>query len=51
MIGILGGGLAPIVAQALADRGGLPLVGLYLGVASAASLIGLLLTPQAEPEL
>ena len=28
--GILGGGLAPVLAQTLADRGGLPLVGLYL---------------------
>ncbi len=47
--GILGGGLAPFVAQALADRGGLSLVGLYLGVAAGASLIGLLLTRPAEP--
>jgi uncharacterized membrane-anchored protein YitT (DUF2179 family) len=39
--GILGGALAPLVAQALADRGGLPLVGLYLSVAGLISLIGL----------
>ncbi len=39
--GILGGALAPIIAQALADRGGLPLVGVYLGVAGAVSLIAL----------
>jgi MFS family permease len=31
--GIIGGGLAPVIAQALANRGGLKLVGLYLGVA------------------
>ena len=42
MGGILGGALAPILSQALADRGGLPLVGLYLAVAGAVSLIGLL---------
>lgn len=36
--GIIGGGLAPIIAQALADRGGLTLVGAYLVVAAALSL-------------
>jgi len=36
--GIIGGGLAPIIAQALADRGGLGLVGAYLVVAGALSL-------------
>jgi MFS family permease len=40
--GILGGGLAPIAAQALADRGGLGLVGAYLAVAGVLSLTGLL---------
>lgn len=39
--GILGGGLAPIVAQALADRGGLTPVGYYLAAAALLSLIGL----------
>ncbi len=39
--GILGGALAPILAQGLADRGGLPFVGLYLGVAALVSLIAL----------
>ena len=39
--GILGGGIAPFLAQALADRGGLPLVGVYLGSAAAISLIAL----------
>ncbi len=39
--GILGGALAPILAQGLADRGGLPFVGLYLGVAALISLIAL----------
>jgi MFS family permease len=40
--GILGGALAPILAQALADRGGLPFVGLYLGAAGLISLIALM---------
>lgn len=39
--GILGGGLAPIVAQALADKGGLTPVGYYLAAAAVVSLIGL----------
>ena len=39
--GILGGGLAPIAAQALADRGGLVPVGLYLSAAALVSLIAL----------
>lgn len=40
--GIFGGALAPILAQALAERGGLSLVGVYLGAAAAISLIALL---------
>jgi MFS family permease len=40
--GIIGGGMAPIAAQALADRGGLAPVGLYLVAAGALSLVGLL---------
>jgi len=40
--GILGGALAPILAQALADRGGLMLVGLYLAGAALVSLVSLL---------
>jgi MFS family permease len=40
--GIIGGGLAPVIAQALASRGGLKLVGLYLGVAGLVSLLALL---------
>jgi MFS family permease len=39
--GILGGGLAPIAAQALADRGGLVPVGLYLSAAALISLVAL----------
>jgi MFS family permease len=39
--GILGGALAPILAQALAERGGLTLVGAYLGTAAWISLIAL----------
>ena len=40
--GIIGGGLAPIVAQALANRGGLAPVGLYLSAMGLISLAGLL---------
>ena len=39
--GILGGALAPIVAQALAERGGLWPVGGYLGGAALVSLVAL----------
>jgi MFS family permease len=39
--GILGGGIAPVLAQTLADRGGLPFVGVYLGSAAAISLASL----------
>ena len=46
--GILGGGLAPFAAQALADRGGLRLVGVYLATAAAMSLCGLLATRNLE---
>ena len=46
--GILGGGLAPMIAQYLAERGGLVLVGVYLAVAAALSFGGLLaLKPKA----
>ncbi len=41
--GIIGGALAPIVAQALAERGGLAFVGAYLVVAAVLSLGGLAL--------
>jgi MFS family permease len=40
--GILGGGLAPIIAAALAERGGLEPVGLYYSGAAAISLIALI---------
>ncbi len=43
--GILGGGLAPLLAQTLAERGGLGLVGVYLGAAATLSLLALLLSP------
>jgi hypothetical protein len=36
--GIIGGGLAPIIAEALTQRGGLALVGVYLVVAGVLSL-------------
>jgi MFS family permease len=39
--GILGGGLAPIIAQALADRGGLTPVGWYLALAAAVSFVAI----------
>ncbi|MET0294792.1 MAG: MFS transporter, partial [Phenylobacterium sp.] len=42
--GIIGGGLAPIAAQALADRGGLSLTGAYLVAAGLLSLAGLAAT-------
>jgi len=41
--GIIGGGLAPMIAEALSQRGGLGLVGAYLVVAGGLSLIALLL--------
>jgi MFS family permease len=40
--GILGGALAPLIAQALSDRGGLLPVGLYLSAAGLVSLVALL---------
>ena len=43
MAGIIGGGLTPMVAQTLADRGGLSWVGLYLAGASLLSLAALLI--------
>ena len=42
MAGIIGGGLTPMVATALAKSGGLSLVGVYLAGASIVSLIALL---------
>jgi MFS family permease len=40
--GIIGGGLAPFVAQLLAEKGGVTPVGLYLAGAAVLSLVGLL---------
>ena len=40
--GILGGALTPIIAETLVGRGGLPLVGIYLGGAALVSLAALL---------
>lgn len=40
--GILGGGLTPMAAQALADRGGLTFVGFYLSAAALISFLALL---------
>jgi MFS family permease len=51
--GIIGGGLAPVVAQTLAEAGGLALVGAYLAAAATLSLIGLAMTrpiPQLAPQ-
>lgn len=42
MAGIIGGGLTPLAAETLAKRGGLMLVGAYLAVLSALSLVALL---------
>lgn len=44
--GIIGGGLTPLAAQALADHGGLVLVGGYLAGAAVVSLIALALVPR-----
>jgi MFS family permease len=49
--GIIGGGLAPVIAQALANRGGLKLVGLYLATAGLVSLLALLPLKRATNEL
>jgi MFS family permease len=46
--GVLGGGLTPLVAQALAARGGLSLVGLYCSGAALISLIALLVSGRAR---
>ncbi|RYY41877.1 MAG: MFS transporter, partial [Sphingomonadales bacterium] len=40
--GIIGGGLTPLIAQALVERGGLGLVGMYMGGAGVLSLIALM---------
>ena len=45
--GILGGGLTPVIAQALATGGGLVPVGGYLAAAGVASLAGLLMLRQS----
>ncbi len=42
MAGILGGGLAPLIAQRLSDSAGLGAVGGYLALCSGLSLVGLL---------
>lgn len=47
--GIIGGGMTPLIAEALVGRGGLSLVGGYLSAACALSLAALfLLKPKAE---
>ncbi|MDP1631756.1 MAG: MFS transporter [Caulobacter sp.] len=47
--GIIGGGLTPMIAQALAERGGLGLVGLYLSAAAGLSFVALvMLKPKAQ---
>jgi MFS family permease len=48
--GILGGALAPVIAQALAERGGLWLVGLYLSGAALVTLIALVVRPRAAED-
>jgi MFS family permease len=49
--GIIGGALAPIFAQMLADKGGLDLVGAYLVVAGVLSLGGLMLLKRSAPPI
>ena len=46
LAGIIGGALAPMAAQWLADRGGIAWVGAYLAAAALLSLIGLLILPE-----
>ena len=46
--GILGGALSPVIAQALALRGGLEWVGLYLSAAALVSLLALLSLPKSS---
>ena len=48
--GVIGGGLAPFVAQALAEKAGLNWVGAYLAAAGALSLIGLIATRRIPSE-
>ncbi len=49
--GIIGGGMTPLIAEALVGRGGLSLVGGYLSAACALSLAALfLLKPKAEAQ-
>jgi MFS family permease len=40
--GVIGGGFTPLIAQTLADRGGLYLVGMYLGASGIISLLALM---------
>ncbi len=49
--GILGGGIAPLLAQTLANRGGLGFVGLYLSGAALVSLIAMLASPARSSTL
>ena len=42
MAGILGGGLAPLIAQRLSDQNGLGAVGVYLTLCAGVSLVGLI---------
>jgi MFS family permease len=46
--GILGGALAPVIAQALSERGGLMPVGLYLSGAALVTLLALLARPRSD---
>ncbi|MFZ5896753.1 MAG: MFS transporter [Myxococcota bacterium] len=48
--GILGGALSPVIAQTLATRGGLWLVGAYLSAAAFVSLVALLSLPKTASD-
>ena len=47
--GVIGGGLTPLIAQALAIQGGLEPVGWYLSAAAGLSLVALLVLKQQRP--
>jgi MFS family permease len=49
--GILGGGLAPVIAHSLVQHGGLFYVGMYISIAGVISLVALACVRKPEPTL